>query len=73
MSEAAFHELFPLGEDDAPYKKLTGDHVALASFDGERVVRVMPEALDATYARLAPLSGGADRGGESHRERGGGA
>ena len=45
MSEAAFRELFPLGEDDAPYRKLTGDHVALASFDGERIVKVMPEAL----------------------------
>src|ERR1700674_4224534 len=45
MSEAAFHELFPLGEDDAPYKKLTGDHVSLASFEGEPVVKVMPEAL----------------------------
>ncbi len=45
MSEAAFHELFPLGEDDAPYKKLTDDHVALATFDGERIVKVAPEAL----------------------------
>src|SRR5437016_12749607 len=45
MSEAAFHELFPLGADDAPYKKLTGDHVATASFDGERVVKVAPAAL----------------------------
>ncbi len=45
MSEAAFHELFPLVEDDTPYRKLTGDHVALAAFEGERVVRVMPEAL----------------------------
>ncbi|HVB14934.1 MAG TPA: fumarate hydratase [Stellaceae bacterium] len=45
MSEAAFHELFPLGEDDAPYRKLTGDHVALASFDGERVVKVEAQAL----------------------------
>src|SRR5713226_2293756 len=45
MSEAAFHELFPLGEHDAPYKKLTGDHVALGAFDGERIVKVAPEAL----------------------------
>src|SRR5712692_5601311 len=45
MSDALFHELFPLGEDDAPYKKLTGDHVTLASFDGERIVKIMPEAL----------------------------
>ena len=45
MSNADFHELFPLGHDDTPYRKLTGDHVAPASFDGERVVKVAPEAL----------------------------
>src|SRR2546427_10028004 len=45
MSDAGFHELFPLGEDDAPYRRLTGDHVATASFEGERIVKVMPEAL----------------------------
>ena len=45
MSDADFHELFPLGHDDTPYRKLTGDYVATASFDGERVVKVAPEAL----------------------------
>src|SRR5271154_3805516 len=45
MSELDFHELFPLGHDDTPYRKLTGDHVATAEFAGERVVRVAPEAL----------------------------
>ena len=45
MSDAAFHELFPLGDDEAPYRKLTGDHVSLAAFEGERVVKVAPEAL----------------------------
>jgi fumarate hydratase class I len=45
MSGFDFHELFPLGEDDIPYRRLTGDHVATASFDGERVVKVAPEAL----------------------------
>src|SRR5437773_2752153 len=45
MSDAAFHELFPLGQDDAPYKKLTGDHVGLGAFDGERVVKIAPKAL----------------------------
>jgi fumarate hydratase class I len=45
MSELEFHELFPLGEDDTPYRKLTGDHVATAEFAGERVVTVAPEAL----------------------------
>ena len=45
MSNADFHELFPLGHDETPYRKLTGDYVAPASFDGERVVKVAPEAL----------------------------
>src|SRR5579864_5234277 len=45
MSALDFHELFPLGEDDTPYKKLTGDYVGSAKFDGERVVKVQPEAL----------------------------
>jgi len=45
MSDAGFHELLPLGEDDTSYRKLTGDHVATASFEGERIVKVAPEAL----------------------------
>ncbi len=45
MSELPFHELFPLGEDATPYRKLTADHVGTASFNGERVVTVEPEAL----------------------------
>src|SRR4030081_427340 len=45
MSDAGFHELLPLGEDETSYRKLTGDHVATASFEGERIVKVAPEAL----------------------------
>src|SRR5262252_3644041 len=45
MSDAAYHELIPVGPDDAPYRKLTGDHVSTALFDGERIVKVAPEAL----------------------------
>ena len=45
MSEPGFHELFPLGEDATPYRKLTGDYVAPASFEGQRVIKVDPEAL----------------------------
>ncbi|HEY1795674.1 MAG TPA: fumarate hydratase [Stellaceae bacterium] len=45
MSELPFHELFPLGEDKTPYRKLTADHVGTASFNGERVVTIEPEAL----------------------------
>ncbi|MGE5270655.1 MAG: fumarate hydratase [Thiohalocapsa sp.] len=45
MSDAAFHELFPLGEDATPYRKLTGDHVSAGAFEGQRVVKVAPAAL----------------------------
>jgi fumarate hydratase class I len=45
MSDAGFHELFPLGEDTAPYRKLTGDYVSMGNFDGERIVKVAPDAL----------------------------
>ena len=45
MSDAAYHELFPLGADQAPYRKLTGDHVAVGAFEGRRVVKVASEAL----------------------------
>src|SRR6267143_1103665 len=45
MSDAAYHELFPLGADDAPYRRLTGDHVSVGGFEGRRIVKVAPEAL----------------------------
>jgi fumarate hydratase class I len=45
MSDVSFHELFPLGADDAPYRKLTGDHVATGRFEGRRIVKIEPEAL----------------------------
>jgi fumarate hydratase class I len=41
----AYHEMFPLGADETPYRKLTGDHVAEAAFEGEPVLKVAPEAL----------------------------
>src|ERR1700720_3435536 len=45
MSDVAYHELFPLGPDDAPYRKLTGGHVSTGMFEGQRVVKVDPAAL----------------------------
>jgi fumarate hydratase, class I len=44
MSDA-YHELFPIGPDDAPYRKLSDDYVSTGMFEGERVVKVDPEAL----------------------------
>ena len=45
MSDFVFQELFPLGEDATPYRKLTADHVGAASLRGESVVTVAPAAL----------------------------
>src|SRR3954447_17664749 len=40
-----FHDLFPHTEDKTSYRKLTGDGVATASFEGETVLKVAPAAL----------------------------
>jgi fumarate hydratase, class I len=45
MSEFVFREMFPLGEDDTPYRKLSGDFVSTTTFEGERIVKVQREAL----------------------------
>ncbi|MCI0432005.1 MAG: fumarate hydratase [Rhodospirillales bacterium] len=45
MLEFQFQDMFPLGADEAPYRRLTFDHVGGAEFQGERVLVVEPEAL----------------------------
>src|SRR5262249_50802231 len=45
MSEAAYHELFALGPDHVPYRKLTGDYVSAGVFESQRVVKIDPAAL----------------------------
>jgi fumarate hydratase class I len=45
MTETAFHDIFPHGEDTTPYRKLTGEFVAAGEFAGERIVKVDPRAL----------------------------
>ena len=45
MSDFSYHELFPLGVDDAPYRKLTSDFVAKGDFEGRHIVKIEPEAL----------------------------
>jgi fumarate hydratase class I len=40
MADFAFHEMFPLGEDTTPYRKLTADFVSTASFEGAKVLKV---------------------------------
>ncbi len=45
MAEASAADLFPLGEDDTPYRKLTSDHVSVDTFKGQEVLTVDPEGL----------------------------
>jgi fumarate hydratase class I len=45
MGDDGYHELFPLGPDEAPYRHLTAEYVSTGSFDGRRVVKIAPAAL----------------------------
>src|SRR5258708_31585187 len=45
MPDFSYHELFELGRDATPYRKLTSDHVAAAAFNGQRMLQVAPDAL----------------------------
>ncbi|MFQ5618550.1 MAG: fumarate hydratase [Rhodospirillales bacterium] len=45
MSEFIHHEMFPLAEDTAPYRRLTTDYVDTARFEGETVLKVDARAL----------------------------
>jgi len=47
MSDLAFdyHPIFPLGEEDTVYKKLSDQHVSMSEFDGKPILKVDPEAL----------------------------
>ncbi len=40
-----FAEIFPLGDDDTPYTKLTGDHVGVETFHGQSVLTVERDGL----------------------------
>ncbi|HXV23749.1 MAG TPA: fumarate hydratase [Alphaproteobacteria bacterium] len=45
MPEFQFQEMFPLGPDEAPYRRLTSDHVGSASLAGEPILTIEPDAL----------------------------
>ena len=38
-------DLFPLGEDTTPYRKLTSDFVSVETFKGQEILTVEPEGL----------------------------
>jgi len=47
MAEFVYKDPLPLAGDSTRYRRLTADHVSVARFDGEEVLKVEPEALTA--------------------------
>ena len=45
MPEFAYQDPFPLGPEDTRYRKLTSEHVSTATFEGQEILKVAPEAL----------------------------
>ncbi len=45
MPEFRYADPFPSSDDETPYRKLTSDLVSVASFEGQEVLKVAPEAL----------------------------
>ena len=45
MAEFHYVEPFPLAKDETPYRKVASDHVSVATFEGQEVLKVAPEAL----------------------------
>ena len=45
MSNYVHYPMFPLAAEDTPWRKLTGNHVSTATFEGETVLKVDPQAL----------------------------
>ncbi len=45
MPEFSYQEPFPLAKDNTKYKLLTKDYVAVANFDGKKVLKIDPEGL----------------------------
>ncbi len=45
MVDFAYSEILPLGHDETPYRKLTGDHVSTFEAAGKTFLKVEPEGL----------------------------
>lgn len=45
MPEFSFQSMFPLGEDDTTYRRLTSDHVSVGRFEGRDILKVAGEGL----------------------------
>lgn len=45
MPEFHYQDMFSLGKDDTPYRKITSDYVSTIDVDGKKILKVEPEAL----------------------------
>ena len=45
MTQFTYQAMFPLSEDDTPYRQLTDQHVATAVFDGQQILKVEADGL----------------------------
>ena len=45
MSDYVHHTMFPLGGDETPYRKISGDYVTVSEFEGKEIIKVDPEAI----------------------------
>src|SRR5215472_2518276 len=45
MGNSAYHELFPLGPGEEPYRELSVDYVTTGAFEGRQILKIAPEAL----------------------------
>ncbi|GAB6051603.1 fumarate hydratase [Magnetospira thiophila] len=45
MSTSDRYEMFPLGEDDTPYRLLTTDGISTTTFDGQTILRIQSHVL----------------------------
>ncbi|MBW2723946.1 MAG: fumarate hydratase [Deltaproteobacteria bacterium] len=51
MADFQFQEIFELGEDTTPYRKLSEEHVSTLEIDGRKLLKVEPEALSLLAAQ----------------------
>ncbi|WP_321397867.1 fumarate hydratase [Emcibacter sp.] len=45
MTDLGYTDMYPLGKDNTPYRKITSDHVSVLEVDGKEVLKIAPEGL----------------------------
>ncbi|MFC7049068.1 fumarate hydratase [Emcibacter nanhaiensis] len=45
MTDLNYTDMYPLGKDETPYRKITSDYVSVLEVDGKEVLKVEPEGL----------------------------